>query len=164
MRSAILLAFLPLLGTGCVEQNGLSDWGLGASERPEVQYERIYVGNVDVSYDGPEDTTPLRAMAAVPVSNADRVRPDPVPFRLGAGHGTLSLVDLERCRERGLPPGYVRMRVTFRPNGHVSRAAVESEVPPPQEALECVGEQLEVADVPPFDGTDFTLSRIVYVN
>ena len=163
MRSALAVGLL-LLVTGCVQRETLYDLGLAEREPPTVQYERIYVGSVDVSYDGPEDMTPLRAMSAIPVSNSDHPRPDPVPFRLGAGHGTLGTVDLAPCRERGLPPGYMRMRVTFRPNGHIVRAAVESEVPPPQEALTCVGEQLEVAGVPPFDGQDFTLSRIVYVN
>jgi hypothetical protein len=76
----------------------------------------------------------------------------------------LSTVDLAACRDRGLPPGYLRMRVTFRPNGRVVRAAVESDTPPPGEALACVGKQLELSLVPAFDGEDFTMSRIYYVN
>jgi hypothetical protein len=164
MRSALFLAVLPVLATGCVEHDMLSELGFAEAAAPTVTYERVYVQDVDVTYDGPEDETPLRAATAIPVSNADHPKPDPVPFRLGAGHGTLGLVDLRPCVERGLPPGYLRMRVTFRPNGHVVRAAVESDDPPPREALTCVGQQLELAAVPAFDGQDFTLSRIFYVN
>jgi hypothetical protein len=37
-------------------------------------------------------------------------------------------------------------------------------VPPPEEALDCIGEQLELAMVPVFDGGDVTLSRSFFVN
>jgi hypothetical protein len=112
----------------------------------------------------PDEATPRRSAAAVPSRNADRPLPEPVLFRLGAGHGALSLVDLRPCRDVGLPPGYLRMRVTFRPSGHVLRAAIESDAPPTPAALGCVGDQLELAMVPAFDGEDVTLSRIFFLN
>jgi hypothetical protein len=124
----------------------------------------VVVEHVEVAYEGPEESTPLHTITSLPASNADHSRPDPVLFCLGAGHGTLAHVDLQPCRDAGLPPGYLRMRVTFRPNGHVVHAALESEAPPTREALACVGEQLEVAMVPAFDGEDVTLSRIFFVN
>ncbi|MBV9949159.1 MAG: hypothetical protein JOZ69_20085 [Myxococcales bacterium] len=85
-------------------------------------------------------------------------------FRLGAGYGALGRLDLSTCREQGLQPGYVHVRVTFRHSGRVVRAAVESSVAPPQGALDCIGEQLEWAMVPVFDGGDVTLSKSFFVN
>ena len=55
------------------------------------------------------------------------------------------------------------MRVTFRHDGRIVHAAVESPAPPPQEALDCVSEQLEAALVPRFDGVDATLSKSFFV-
>jgi hypothetical protein len=54
--------------------------------------------------------------------------------------------------------------VTFAPSGHVVSAAVETPLAPPQEALTCIGDQLEVAMVPAFDGADVTLSRTLFVD
>lgn len=88
-------------------------------------------------------------------------RSDPVPDR--AGHGALGQVDLSPCREVGLESGYLRLRVTFQGSGRVVHAAVESPTPPPQDALDCIAEQLQVAMVPRFDGRDATLSRSLFV-
>jgi hypothetical protein len=89
--------------------------------------------------------------------------PDPVPFRIGAGHGALGMVDLAPCRTEGLPTGYLKMRVTFRRDGRIVHAAVESPDPPPQEALECVADLLQDARVPAFDGRDASLTRSFFV-
>jgi hypothetical protein len=89
---------------------------------------------------------------------------EPTLFRLGAGYGALGQIDLAPCRDQGLSPGYLRVRVTFQHNGRVARAAVESVVAPPSEALACIGEQLEAAMVPVFDGVDVTLSKSFFVN
>jgi hypothetical protein len=83
---------------------------------------------------------------------------------MGAGYGALGHVDLAPCRDQGLAPGYLHMRVTFRDSGRIVRAAVESPVPPPQEALECIGEQLKMSMVPIFEGGDVTLSKSFFVN
>jgi hypothetical protein len=99
----------------------------------------------------------------LPASPRDRPAPDPVPFRIGAGHGALGQVDLAPCRAAGLDPGYVRLRVTFHHSGHVVHAAVESPTPPPQDALDCIADQLQVATVPRFDGREATLSRSLFV-
>ena len=96
-------------------------------------------------------------------SDADRVRPAPVFFRLGAGYGAVGRVDLGPCRERGLDPGYVRMRVTFAGNGSVAHATVESPTPPPPDAIACISERLQAASVPSFEGGEVTLSKSVFV-
>ena len=40
---------------------------------------------------------------------------------------------------------------------------VEGPVPPPQEALDCVAEQIEDATVPVFDGRDASLTKRFFV-
>jgi len=155
----------PLLGlliaalvTGCIHPETTNEYEPDTA--PAVDPEPVVVREVVVSYEGAGEP----AAAFLPPSPRDRPRPDPVPFRLGAGRGALGLIDLTPCREDGLPPGYVHMRVTFRHSGRVVHAAVESVAAPPPEALECIGEQLEVALVPVFDGGDVTLSRSYFVN
>ena len=96
-------------------------------------------------------------------SEADRVHPGPVFFRLGAGYGAVGQVDLGPCREKGLDTGYVHMRVTFAGDGTVALATVESPTPPPPAALTCISEQLRAASVPAFEGGDVTLSKSLYV-
>jgi hypothetical protein len=118
---------------------------------------------IEFDYDDTGKPTPMRLAAAIPVSELDRPRPDPVFFALGAGHGALGQVDVDGCGERGIPPGYLRMRVTFRPSGHISRAVVMTESPPTKEALDCIGEKLRVMSVPSFDGENVTLSREYFV-
>jgi hypothetical protein len=88
--------------------------------------------------------------------------PDPLFFSLGAGYGALGLIELAPCQDEGLA-GYVRLRVTFRGSGHVTRAAVESRVAPSPDALSCIGQQLSLATVPVFDGGEVTLSRTFFV-
>jgi hypothetical protein len=91
------------------------------------------------------------------------VRPDPVFFRIGAGYGAVGQVDLSACRERGLDPGYVHIHVTFGGGGRVAGATVESPNQPPPDALTCIGEKLEAASVPAFEGGDVTLSKSLFV-
>jgi hypothetical protein len=107
-------------------------------------------------------TAPADGQPPAP-SAADRVRPGPVFFRLGAGYGAVGRVDLSTCRDRGLDPGYVHLHVTFEGNGAVARAAVESPTQPPPDALACIGERLEAAAVPAFEGGNVTLSKSLYI-
>jgi hypothetical protein len=155
-----------LAATGCLHPEDLNALEPEATTDPPAA--RVVVEDVDVDSDGPEEEAAPSAAALpgapLPASNADHPPPDPVPFRLGAGRGMLGRVDLGPCRERGLPQGYLRMRVTFRHSGRVVHATVESEAAPPHEALECIAEQLEVAMVPVFDGGDVTLSKSLFVN
>jgi hypothetical protein len=87
---------------------------------------------------------------------------DPLFFSLGAGYGALGLIELASCQQRGLA-GYVRVHVTFNANGHVTRAAAESRVAPPPDALSCIGQQLSLVTVPVFEGGEVTLSRTFFV-
>jgi hypothetical protein len=155
-----LLIALVVPTTGCLHQENTNE--IEPDSEPAAESEPVVVREVVVSYAGAGEA-PAPAVF-LPPSPRDRPRPDPIPFRLGAGRGALGLIDLAPCREDGLPPGYVHMRVTFQHSGHVVHAAVESATAPPPDALECIGEQLEAAMVPVFDGSDVTLSRSYFVN
>jgi hypothetical protein len=159
VRSAALLPLL-LLSAGCLhEPDADLDDGFLATYQPSA--EPVTRREVSVAWEGPgQQQAPAPVLAASP---KDRPPPDPVPFRIGAGHGALGQVDLSPCREVGLEPGYLRLRVTFQGSGRVVHAAVESPTPPPQDALDCIAEQLEVAMVPRFDGRDATLSKSLFV-
>jgi hypothetical protein len=117
--------------------------------------ERVVVSTVTVAGET-ADRTPR-------ASDADRVRPEPVFFRLGAGYGAVGRIDLSPCKDRGLDPGYVHLHVTFGVGGSVARAVVESPTQPPPEALACVADLLQAASVPPFVGGDVTLSKSLFV-
>ena len=158
-RLALSVLLLPFASAGCLHEPG-GDLDADYAATPDPQPAPVVQREVTLVYDGDGDPAPV---AALPASPRDRPPPDPVPFRIGAGHGALGHVDLGPCRELGLPAGYVRMHVSFRRDGHVSHATVESPTPPPQEALDCVGEQLEGALVPRFDGRDATLSKSLFV-
>ena len=93
----------------------------------------------------------------------DEVPPDPVRFQIGAGYGALSRLDLDACRTRGLPAGYLRVRATFARLGFVVRASVASEAAPPSSALDCIADGLRQAGVPKFDGEEARLSRTYFV-
>jgi hypothetical protein len=103
------------------------------------------------------------AIAALRASDGYRTRRYPAVFRLGAGYGAVGRIELASCRELGLDPGYVRMRVTFGVDGAVSSAVVESPTRPPREALGCIGRRLEEIAVPVFEGGDVTLSKSLYL-
>jgi hypothetical protein len=121
----------------------------------------------DVVIGGDDDDaneTPPPAPATLVWSNVRVNQREPVLFRLGAGLGALGHIDLNPCRGQGLPAGYVHMHLTFRGTGHVVRAAVETPIVPPPEALECIGDQVEATMVPTFDGGDVNLSKSFFVN
>jgi hypothetical protein len=119
--------------------------------------------DVSVSNDSPVEEAPDVVVAAAPAPRT-LIPADPVLFRIGAGYGALGLVDFAPCREQGLDKGYLHVRVTFRHSGRVVHAIVERPAPPPDEALQCIAEQLQLAMVPVFDGDDVTLSRSYFVN
>jgi hypothetical protein len=157
------LALLALLAAGCVHPGEDPDAAFAGftEDAAEPAVEREVV----VTYDGPiEEPDAPPTATALPAPSPAHAILDPVPFRLGAGCGALGHIDLGACRDQGLQPGYVHMRVTFHHSGRVASAALESLASPPPEALTCIGEQLEVAMVPAFDGGDVVLSKSYFVN
>jgi hypothetical protein len=161
LRSALVTALFAA-NVGCAPVEVPAE---AVDTTPVAAPEAAVARDVDVRYAGPGDDDAEPAGAPPRASRADHPPPDPVPFRLGAGRGALGRLDLAPCREQGLPQGYLHVRVTFRHNGRVVHAAVESPASPPDEALSCIGEQLQtVAMVPAFDGGDVTISKSYFVN
>ncbi len=162
MRSVALSLVLFLAPAGCLPAPAMEFEP--AADRPDDAVPQVTTQrDVVVSYDGQGESTPDAVVTSVPIASTFRP-PDPVLFRLGAGYGMLGQLDFAPCRGQGLDKGYLHMRVTFRHSGHVVRASVESAAPPPDEALHCIAEQLQVAMVPVFDGEDVTLSKSYFVN
>jgi hypothetical protein len=164
MRRAAPFLILFLLVTGCVHQAAI-DFESPADRPDDAVVEPTTERAVNVSSDdGPSEEA--ADVVVVPPTPAARplIPPDPVLFRIGAGYGALGQVDFAPCREQGLDKGYLHVRVTFRHNGRVVHATVERPAPPPDEALQCIAEQLQLAMVPAFDGEDVTLSKSYFVN
>ncbi len=145
------------MSAGCLHEGDLSPEEPDTADPPEAP---VQARNVELQYGGEDDTADVVTQAPEPPSRARR---EPVPFHLGAGYGALGHVDLRACREQGLQPGYLRMHITFRDDGRVVHAAVESGEAPPDEALACIGQQLKMAMVPAFDGDDVSLSKSFFV-
>jgi len=162
VRIVILSLASLLVATGCVGRqspNAVEYPAAPAAADPAVH---VVVADVNMTdEDSDEATPPSPPVLGAP--GALRPAPEPVLFRLGAGYGALGHVDLGPCRELGMAPGYVRMRVTFRHSGAVAHATVESEAQPPPQVLTCIGERLQVAMVPRFDGDNVTLSKSLFV-
>jgi len=152
-------AVLGFLATGCLHEPDV-DLDAGVYE-PAQESEPVVRRDVTMKWDRSGDPIPAAPLLAA--SPRDRPPPDPIPFRIGAGHGALGMIDLAPCRAEGLPSGYLAMRVTFHRDGRVAHAVVEGPVPPPEEALDCVAEQIQGATVPVFDGRDASLTRRFFV-
>jgi len=148
--------------TGCVRE-GFGDVEAPSEPGPQESTVEAPEQRVQVTAEAPEGELPPGEAATRLAVAAAGARRDPLFFRIGAGYGALGRVDLTPCRGEGLAAGYVRVRVTFRDDGRVSRAALLSPAPPSEAALECVAEQLAGAAVPRFEGGEVTLSKSFFV-
>jgi hypothetical protein len=153
---------LSSLGAGCVHPstNEVLYPDATAAEPPAEPYE---TRSLELTYDDPDDEASEPAVEASSAPLAP-LAPDATLFHIGAGYGALGRIDLALCRDEGLQTGYLHLRATFRVDGRVVRAVVESRLGPPPDALACIGEQLKMAVVPVFSGGDVTLSRSFFVN
>jgi hypothetical protein len=162
-KAAIVAGLLLLVlgSTGCVHEDATP---AEIDTEPSVPPPPTVTRDVAIGDDDTTEAPPESAPAVLVWSNVRVRQAEPVLFRLGAGLGALGHIDLEPCREEGLPPGYVHMHLTFAHTGRVVKAAVETPVAPPAEALACIGEQVEATLVPGFDGGNVMLSKSFYVN
>jgi hypothetical protein len=155
---SLLGALLLIAPAGCLhEPDAEIDTGL---YQPVVPTTSGVERQITVAKDDAPAIDPPRPL---PPSPRDRPQVDRIPFRIGAGYGALSHVDLDVCRERGLPGGYVHVRATFANVGYVVRASVGSASEPPPPALDCIAETLRQVGVPEFEGDDATLSKTYWV-
>jgi hypothetical protein len=151
----LLGSLLLLAATGCVhEQLAVVETDVDDSARvaEPIEARQITVDTEQAPSAAPPSRTP-----------DERLLPDPIPFKMGAGYGALALVDLAPCREHGLRPGYVRVHATFTHLGYIVRATVESTAAPPAPALDCIADQLRQVGVPEFDASSASLSKSYFV-
>jgi hypothetical protein len=168
MRRLTVMLLAASAAAGCLpEEDEVPARAPVAEQAPARPAEHVVVSNLTmVGGSTPQGGSSERGTSTGEVgsraSDMGRFR-DPVFFHLGAGYGAIGRVDLAPCRELGLDPGYVHMRVTFGGGGQVVRAIVESLTQPSPEALECISEHLAPASVPTFEGGDVTLSKSLFV-
>jgi hypothetical protein len=137
-----------------------------AAAEPQAGAERVVVSSLIMVGSGTDiggEREGPRHEVAPATSDAEHLPSEPVFFHLGAGYAAIGHVDIAPCRDRGLDPGYVHMRVTFGGGGTVVRATVESPTQPSPEALACISERLAGAWVPMFQGDDVTLSKSAFI-
>jgi len=154
---SLLGALLLMAPAGCLHEPAEIDTGI---YQPVVPTASGVERQITVTKEDAPAADPTRPL---PPSPRDRPQLDRIPFRIGAGYGALSHVDLDVCRERGLPGGYVHVRATFASVGYVVRASVGSASEPPPPALDCIAETLRQVGVPEFEGEDATLSKTYWV-
>jgi hypothetical protein len=152
---ALPLVLLAASLTGCLREPEVA-W---VAEAPLPPPEPLIERQLTVS----PDEAPAPGTGAAPLVTRAPA-PDPIPFEIGAGYGALAQVDLARCAERGLPPGYLHLRATFTADGYVVGASVSSPTAPPPAALDCIAEQLRLIGVPAFDGAHARLSKTYFVS
>jgi hypothetical protein len=85
--------------------------------------------------------------------------PDPVhvAFDQTKAHVALEAIDLSACKTLGAPAGYGRARVTFGAEGKTKQVAIQAPDGLSKEAVECLGEHIGAAEVPPFDGASIEM-------
>jgi hypothetical protein len=148
---------LLLAATGCVHEQEVAVEGEDYEAPRTVETADAWQITVD------DEQPPAPGPAPTTRTADERLLPDPVPFKIGAGYGALAHVDLAPCREHGLQPGYVHVRATFTSLGYIVRATVESAAPPPPPALDCIAGQLRQVGVPKFDAQSASLSKRYFV-
>jgi hypothetical protein len=87
----------------------------------------------------------------------------PAAFDAAAARAALDGIDLGACQAEGAPLGYGHARVTFAPDGSVSRVAIESPSGLSSSAVRCIGAALGTATVPPFGGPASAIPTPFYV-
>jgi hypothetical protein len=164
MRKVLPLVLALPAAVGCLPEEAAVR--APAAAEPQAPAERVIVSSLIMVGsglpNGAERGGPRHELPA-PSSDAEHRPSEPVFFHLGAGYAAIGHVDLAPCRDRGLDPGYVHMRVTFGSAGTVVRAIVESLAQPSPEALACISERLAGASVPVFQGDDVTLSKSAFI-
>ena len=91
--------------------------------------------------------------------------PDPVhvPFDQTKARVALEEIDLSACKTLGAPTGYGRARVTFGADGKSKQVTIQAPDGLSKDAVECLGEHIGAAEVPPFDGASIDMETSVRV-
>ena len=162
IRWCSALIFAAVAASGCVNAADANAPIFSPTDATS-QSRHVYETKIPVSHALAKQLAHASVAFELPTSASTRLPREPVFFHLGAGYGALGQVDLSPCTEDGLDMGYVHLHVRFHGDGQVVAATLESDSPPSEDALRCVGEQLQAAAVPAFDGLDVTLSKSAFV-
>ncbi len=117
-----------------------------------------------VVVESPPPPPPVYVVQAPPRAAPPEPTPPPPPaFSPSAARASLEAVNLGTCRDGGAPLGYGHARVTFAPDGTVSRVTVDSPAGLNAAAVACIGGALGQASVPPFSGPAEEMPTPFYV-
>ena len=125
-----------------------------AAREPEP--ERVYYSTV-YYYGPPPPPTPR--------SPRDLVEDDVElpPFDPHAARSALNGIEVSTCREAGAPTGFGHAKVTFNPDGRISKVVVDEPPGMSEAAAKCIGDRIGTATVPPFKGSLVTMGTTYHV-
>jgi hypothetical protein len=92
-----------------------------------------------------------------PVVQRSVENPDSPPFDATTARGLLSSVDVSACRDAGQPETYGHAKVTFDPDGHITKVVVDEPRGLSPATVSCVGSRLGMVTVPVFRGSSVTM-------
>lgn len=129
----------------------------------QIEYaENVYVGNAPAEAAPPPPPPPAPPPSprdAVPIDDGRR------PFDPQAARAALSRIDVSPCAdEAGAPRGYGHAKVTFNPDGSVSKVVIDEPKGLSDAAVECIGNRLGTATVPAFEGNLVVMGTSWYVH
>jgi hypothetical protein len=85
------------------------------------------------------------------------------PFDAASARAALASVDVSTCRQAGAPQGYGHARVTFNPDGAISKVIVDEPAGLTPQALQCIGDRLGSVRAQPFEGSLVTVGTVWHV-
>jgi len=96
------------------------------------------------------------------------VRPPPVPsshpsFEPAAALAAIDVMDFGPCRGAGSSLRWYHARVTYEPDGSVSRVLIDWAAGTPSSAMDCLREKVAMASVPRFEGPAVTVGASFFV-
>jgi hypothetical protein len=107
----------------------------------------------------PSATEP--ALAASPAEPSREPAPAASGYNQKALEGALhwGITQAEACHRGGRPTGTARATMTFSPSGKISQFVLEGEPIASAAVGKCVTSYLRSVMIPPFNGSEFTITR-----
>src|SRR5262245_39582346 len=109
---------LVLLATGCTRSGAAFGLGLLVGAAAMSHHEHHHAHETEVIYVVEQPPVPNASPAPPP---APEPAPAIVPFDPQAARNALHAIEVESCKERGLPRGYGHAKVTFAADGSVAK-------------------------------------------
>jgi hypothetical protein len=162
-RALVLLLVLGMVAAvpGCTPRMAgafVFGMALATSIRVHAHHDHELVHEREIVY----VTVPATEPTYLPPRDTVETDP-PVKADIGVFRSALGDAPVASCKERGLSPGYGHAKVTFGPDGHPTKVAIDAPPNLGPEAVGCVGEKLGAVVVPPFDGAPVSVGTTWYV-